>query len=68
MNPHAVTLARLDITVPMVNSAGSATLLLPVPDNAALAGASLYEQVLQIEIAAFELTSSNGLEVTASAP
>jgi hypothetical protein len=57
-------LAQLDVTAPLVNVNGSATLPLPVPDNTALTGRSLHLQVLQIEIAAVKLTSSNGLTMT----
>ncbi len=57
-------LASLDIMVGLANTAGSATVTVPVPDVNSLIAAPLYHQMLQIQISGLNitaLTSSNGL-------
>lgn len=65
--PGCNVLANLDVAVPLINTAGSAELLLGVPDNTALAGAILHAQTLQIEPTVPLVTSSNGVSFTIGA-
>lgn len=68
--PGCNLLVNLDVTYVMTNAGGTATDSLLIPTSTSLAGASLHQQALQVELAGFTITalsSSNALTITLGA-
>ena len=69
--PGCTLRSSLDVTILLTNSGGTAGLTLPIPNDLGFVGATVYQQVLQVQANGANLTAisaTNGLKLAFGAP